>query len=322
MTVERKTFVGSVDGRNFHEVGPNGQAVVRNRAFVIPPAARIARLKAHLRRPLKWLVRGLYCGPLFVVAALVAATLSPATSDRITVAFVCLLVTFFTLLCPYLVLSAVAFRVGDTGRARLRPPFSRSGSPLPQRDPARSLASDPAPAPPHRERIRLRGTVVELEPRPAEPGPVVVDGWLPDADPPSRVTEAVDFAVVGADGRVAVIECQTAPTLIATPTTRATADMLDTLREPSRQAFAAHGPVSGAESSDWVTLRAGDEVEVTGAVDRALPNVRSFELSGRTFAVPGGSALGPYRGAPSRHGVLLCCDGDDAPTLRKLSAAP
>ncbi len=321
MAAERKGFVGTVFGKDYREVTTSGHALLLERAFVVPPGAGAARWKARLRRPLKWLARGLYLGPLFIVVALVASVFSPTASDLTTVAFVCVLVTFFALLSPYLALSAVEFRVGETGRARLRVPFSRSGSPTLARPPARDLSADSRRSPPSEGRVRIRGRVVELEPRPAGLGPILVDGWFRNSEPPSRVTEAVDFAIVDDEGQVAVVECLAAPTLIAPPSTHPSAEMLNAMSEATRRAFAEHGPVSGIESGDWVTLRAGDEVEVVGAVERALPNVRGFELSGRTCSVPGGSTVGPYRGAAARTGLLLRCNGNDAATVQKLRAA-
>ncbi len=317
--MERKGFVGSIDGKTYLEVGPSGLAPAVERSFVVLPGDAHARWKGYLRRPLKWAVRGLYSGPAFFVAACAASLISPVARDTVVVGFVCLLVVFFTLLSPYLVLSAWAFRLRESGRARLRPPFTPAGR-------AAEHVRHPAPSPASGrtlgERVSLLGTVVELEPRSTPSGPVVVDGWFEHADPPGRLTEASDFAVVTEGDRVGVIECLAAPTLIATPRTQPTTSMLETLGAATRDAFARHGPVTGAEAGEWVTLHAGDRVEVTGHVVRGLPNLRSFELSGRARSVPGGSQSGPYRGASRRDGVLLRCDHQAPVTIRRVGDHP
>jgi hypothetical protein len=212
------------------------------------------------------------------------------------VLFVALVVGFFSLLIIYVFLLAAAYLL-STRRPGVEPPYSTEGA---ERG-GISLGGLKLPAsalPMADARITLRGRVTSLgDSLPAGDDLLVRDLWMPGADQPRRLTRAVDFAVVAEGQQPLIVRLETAPLLVAV-VEDASVD-----RELSKEAGdGVHDP-----EARLMSLRVGQEVEITGVPSGEIVNISSFELGGRVRAVmPEESRpAAPYRSDAARPATLI-----------------
>ena len=263
-----------------------------------------------LGRMLKWLARSLYLSPLFIVAKVGIDRIDRTQGDLVTVAFVCMVVAFFSALNLYVLWSILYWVVRHRSDGQVKPPFTEDGG-----DTWGSFSGQtpPATVPPRNGRmprihtmVRIRGTIVPLD-RPSAATPsgdrrrgLLVDHWAARERLAFRVVEARDFAVV-ADGLVpVVVRFDGAPIVVARPSARATSQHLAAIDAETRKILdAQRDDLANLEESDgWcVTLREGDLIEVWGQVQQILARSDRFELAGsqRSLTLVSPDAGSPYR---------------------------
>lgn len=256
----------------------------------------IRRFTSALRLPLKWGVRAIFFSPLLILLRAALAVTAPWASEVVTVAFVALVVGFFSLLIIYVFLLASAY-IMSTRRPSVEPPYSaecaeRGGISLGGlKLPASALPMADA-------RITLRGRVSSLgDLLPTGDDLLVRDLWMPGATPPARLTRAVDFAVLSEGQQPAIVRLESAP-LLVTALEDASTD-----RELCREAGdGVHDP-----EARLLSLRVGQEVEITGIPSGEIINVSSFELGGKVRALmpEEGRPAAPYRSDAARPATLI-----------------
>ncbi|MBW2457337.1 MAG: hypothetical protein JRI68_22705 [Deltaproteobacteria bacterium] len=281
--------------------------------LLVPPGRRSRSVKRAVGRALKWTARGLYLAPGLLLAMLIMRLGDLPGGGALTVAFVCLVVLYFTLLNGYVVASVVAWRASRRGSPTLRLPFSKAGGDALGLLVAGTIAApgkDQAPAEPD-SLIRGCGTVVELTPRIAKGRPVIRDVWLPEASRPMRITEMVAFAIVAPDQPPIIVSTAAAPALLRPPERQELVGALPAFGRPTQDVFNQH--IRGGDTLDttraWMlTLREGDEVEVVGTVIDGVDDVERFELDGQERSLPASAraqAASPYRHGKRARGIIV-----------------
>ena len=304
------------------------EGAVWTRSVKAPHVTRPRGALEVIREGVGWLLRGagflLWATPaLVLVKAVLYAFHDDVTSDYVIVVFVAIVIAFFAALNLYILASVVWWVFGRDPRLfAMKRPFDDTGRPaLPPAGGATDLGPAPAPV---GQLVRARGAIVRLGPVREGDGTVLRDLWF-SADEDLRLTEAIDFAVVGRGQIPVVVRLGSAPTIIAKPSDSsvsafarsAAAGTVGLLPEPLRDA---------AIEGSLVSLREGDEVEVTGVVAASIDNVDGFDLGG-TFAsipLPSGASEGaasPFRDRPGGAGLILG-EGPGAPIfIRRLGAS-
>jgi hypothetical protein len=310
----------------------------RVRAVEEPHVVRKPGVLEHLRSAAGFLLKNaarlVYLAPLLLVVKLVLLFfVDEPTSDLVVVGFVVLVVTFFAFLNVYIFLSVLWWLFGRKASFELKPPFDEDGRgdlPLLAEAAASGGPADLERAPlPVGELARARGTIVRLGPNREGDSDVLHDVWS-EGEPGFRLTEAVDFAVVGRGKIPAVVRVAAAPRVVAKPVKTLLGDYTSLIAAATTRLFEAagikpHEPAAAAPACAWVTLREGDEVEVIGRVAAHIENVDGFELEGTYASVPlpaderdGGST--PFRDRPGGPGIIL---GDaSAPPLLIRRSSP
>jgi hypothetical protein len=286
---------------------------------VIRKPGALERLRGAAGFLLKNAARLVYLAPLLLVVKLVLLFVDEPTSDLVVVAFVLLVVTFFVLLNAYIFLSVLWWLFGrDKASFELKRPFDDDGRgdlPLLGEGAGSNGPTDVESAPlPVGELVRARGTIVRLGPNREGDGGVLHDVWA-EGEPGFRLTEAVDFAVVGRGKIPAVLRVAAAPRVVAKPAKALLGDVTAqisaaTARLLEEGGIKARDPLAATSACAWITLREGDEVEVIGRVTGHIENVDGFELEGTYASVPlpaderdAGST--PFRDRPGGPGVIL-----------------
>jgi len=272
----------------------------------------IRRFTGWLRSPLKWGVRGIFLSPLLILLRAALAITAPWASEVVTVAFVGLVVVFFSMLIVYVFLLASAYLM-STRRPSIEPPYSAKGA---ERG-GISLGGLNLPAsalPMADARVTLRGRVTSLgDILPAGDDLLVRDLWLPGSTPPRRLTRAVDFAVVSEGQQPVVVRLESAPLLVTSE------------EDPSADEELARE--AGSDSHDpearLLSLRVGQEVEITGVPCDEIVNVSSFELGGRMRALmpEEGRPAAPYRSDAARPATLVKATSSTPVWVRVVQAA-
>lgn len=325
---EEKSFVdGRVNAIRVRAV--EGPHVVRK------PGA-LERLRGAAGFLLKNAARLIYLAPILVALKLVLLFVDERMSDLVVVGFVALVVTFFALLNAYILVSVFWWLFGrDRASFELKPPFDEDGRgdlPLLAEGGPTDVESVPLPL---GELARARGRLVRLGPNREGDGAVLsdlsvlCDLWA-EGEPGFRLTEAVDFAVVGRGRIPAVVRVALAPSVVAKPTKARLGDYASLVTAATARLFEEAGikprdPLIAASECSLITLREGDEVEVIGRVTGHIENVDGFELEGTYASVPlpaderdGGST--PFRDRPGGQGVLIG-DASSPPVLIRRPSA-
>ena len=256
----------------------------------------IRRFTGFLRSPLKWGVRCIFLSPLLILLRAALAITAPWASEVVTVAFVGLVVVFFSMLIVYVFLLACAYLL-STRRPAVEPPYSAEGA---ERG-GISLGGLKLPAsalPMADARITLRGRVSSLgDSLPAGEDLLVRDLWLPGATPARRLTRAMDFAVVSEGQQPVVVRLESAPLLVSV--------VEDPAADPALVQEA--GPDAHDPEARLLSLRVGQEVEITGVPSGEIVNVSSFELGGRMRVLmpEEGRPAAPYRSDAARPATLM-----------------
>ncbi|MEZ4339489.1 MAG: hypothetical protein R3B82_22935, partial [Sandaracinaceae bacterium] len=107
---------------------------------------------------------------------------------------------------------------------------------------------------------------------------VLEELWVPRDEPPWRVVELEDFAVVSDGGVSVIVSCRLAPLTIAPPSKRSVSAHVATLGDRARRLVpdVADEALEGAA----LTLHTGDRVRVLGTVRPIRASQRAFELAG------------------------------------------
>lgn len=280
---------------------------------------------------LKNAARLVYASPALLIVKPALKLVDERTSDAVIAAFVAVVVAFFAALNLYIAVSIAWWLFGRASpRLTLKLPFDEAGREalplLSAPDAAAGVDLGSAPVPIGHV-ARARGAIVRLGPNREGDATVLHDLWAP-ASPGFRLTQAVDFAVI-AEGRLpAVVRLTGAPTVIAPPTR---VDLHEYIAQTSASVV---GLFKEAESDprdappgecSLLTLREGDQVEVTGVVTGHIDNVDGFDLEGSYASVPLPAAPGdessPYRDRPGGAGLLLSAPPGSPPILiRRLAA--
>lgn len=122
---------------------------------------------------------------------------------------------------------------------------------------------------------QIEGAVTPL----GGPGRAVLEElWVERDEPPWRVVELEDFAVVSDDGVSVVVSCGLAPLTIAPPTSRAVSTHVESLGERALRLVPDRG--DGGLEGSALELRTGDRVRVLGTVRPIRQSQRAFELQG------------------------------------------
>ncbi len=257
----------------------------------------IRRVSTLLRSPLKWTVRAIFLSPLLILLRAALARTNPWASDVVTVAFVVLVVAFFSMICIYVFLLIAGFILSNR-RPMVEPPEAkaeRGGISL------GGLKLPAAAIPLADQRITVRGRVASLgDILPPGKNLILRDLWLTEASPPQRHIEAVDFAVVAEGQQPAVVRLESAPILAAKPEGHLPSELLahwkggEALQDVQQQ--------SPNVETRLLTLRAGQEVELTGVPAGEIVDLASFELGGRikTLIPDDQRPSAPYRSDAAR----------------------
>lgn len=281
------------------------------------PGKAVRDIKAGIGAVLKWFARLLYLSPLFIgIRCAVAAATDVPTGDAVTVAYVCLVVAFFTLLNLYIVWAVIAHFRGR-GRLELDVPFSDAGE-----DQTGIFASDVQPRG-GSEIVRYRGIVRSIGEHLPGGNDLVTDLWVVDGENPWRMTEAMEFAIVTDDDRPIVIQLETAPIMIA-PVETETVTSAVARMSPGITSVFDMGPAlegeRGAERAKFLKLSEGQEVEIVGTLSGGIPNVSRFELGSRvcTLNVGGQQQYDPYRGTSGGEGIIVAATPQNPLFIRRI----
>lgn len=262
-------------------------------------------IRLGIRKVLKWSVRALYLSPLLILAKIILKFIDLPASEMMIVVFVLIVVSFFTLLNLYIFWSALIYLLSRK-KPMIIAPFTEKGN-----DAERVFEEGP---PAHLKTkfdpYSIRGYVTKIDELLPDSNLVCRDMWVFDGDEPWRVTEAVDFAVVGDAERPAIIRVESAPLLIDKPESIPTQRGLDRMSPEFKAIFNVRDLVEakkGQLSSSCLKLSEGDQVEILGFVEGEIPNIRQFELGNRSCSIDLKSPEGfsPYRGASGTPGVII-----------------
>jgi hypothetical protein len=304
--------VSFVDGRT-HEI--RGRRVDAPR--VIRQGGALEVIRGSVGALLKGAARFVYLAPLLVARG---------AADLVIVLFVVIVVLFFALLNAYIFVSALWWLRGRDKasfalEAPLRVPVGEATPLLRElgRGPIVDLGAAPLPA---GQIARARGVIKRLEPTQSNEETVLWDLWSEGGE--LRLLGAIDFAVVGPGHIPAVVRLTSAPEVVSNTSVTTVGAYLFQASPTSARLFERAG-IDAASVADTkastLTLREGDEVEVTGLVTAGIDNVDGFELEGLVASVPlmgaeRGDAGTPFRDKPGGPGVIL----GDRISIRRLGA--
>jgi hypothetical protein len=300
---------------------------VRTRRVKAPYVVRQRSTLEKVRGASAWLLKNaarlVYLSPALLIIKVILKFIDDAVGDLAIVAFVLIVVLFFAALNLYIVVSILWWLFGRSPEPfALKRPFDTDGREalpvLPSRDHA-DVGDAPLPA---GRLVRTRGSIIRLGPNREGDGTVVRDLWAEGL----RLTECIDFAIV-ARGRIPVVlRLESAPIVLAEPepiqlnsyVSQASTETARLVRQACDAE--ADRPVECA----LLTLREGDEVEVTGSVTGNIDNVDHFELEGTYASVPqpapqGEGGASPFRDKPGGPGLIIA---DGMIVLRKVAREP
>ena len=297
-------------------------------AQVIQHHRVVVRLLHGLKHLIRFFVKVLYLFPLLLLAKLVLLLLDHRAGDMITVAFVGLVVLFFSVLALLMLLYAVA---GPPSRRtpvpRLRLPeaydlgaaLERAGyQPLEDTAP-HLLAERCEPEAEEGEPIRVRGRVVGNTDQ-GEGDVVLRDCWLGLDGQVARVLVGSNFAVVRAGHPPVVVALDRAIHLV----------LVGPFRDTGGAAF-AHLPAqdrwlkarAGGLTTEAVdsggqqcTLHVGDVVELVAGRYSPIRSMDDYTASGQRLALGSGARdpKNPYRGDTPTRGLEVGSD-EGAPMI-------
>jgi hypothetical protein len=279
--------------------------------YVVRRRGTLERVRGGVAWLLKNAARLVYVSPALLIVKVILKLFDDAMSDLTIVIFVLIVVLFFAVLNLYLFVSILWWLVGRAPQPfSLKPPFDADGrEELPLLDLGDLTDVGDAPLPAGRL-VRARGAIVRLGPNSAGDGTVVHDLW--DEGLGLRLTECIDFAVVG-QGRIPVVlRLSSAPIVIAKPEPiHLDAYLSQATPETARLVRQEHGEAANKPAPcALLTLREGDEVEVIGGVTGNIDNVDNFELEGTYASVPlhaeqGDGGASPFRDKPGGPGLMI-----------------
>jgi hypothetical protein len=299
---------------------------LRIRPLHAPYVTRRRGVLEAIRAGVGWLLKNaarlIYLAPALVVVKLVLYFIDSPTSDLVIVAFVGLVILFFALLNLYIFISILWWLFGRVPTPyKLEVPFDDEGrAALPPAGGAADIRSGTESI---GQLVRARGVIVRLGPSREGDATVLRDLWT---EGEMRLTEAIDFAVVGRGQLPIVVRLGSAPLVVAKPFS------IQMNAFASTAGAGTMGLVEQSSMDPWtalaegllVSLQEGNEVEVTGVVAGHIDNVDGFDLGGTFASVPlpqeqGDSAGSPFRDKPGGPGIILG-EGPGAPiSIRLLS---
>lgn len=318
-----------------------GEAPPRERSTETPPPQivlrhrGVARVLQGLKVVIRLMVKVIYLFPVLLVAKLVLLLMDHPAGDMITLAFVALVVVFFSLFALLFLLYPFVgppskrkpvprlrlHEAGDLDDAAERAGYDRVAPTT-----SHLLAELCEPDAVEREPVLLRGRVMPTA-RQEDGDAVLRDCWLQKDDTVMRLLAGGSFTVCAEGAPPVVVSLEGCLHLVLAGEFNTTGlGQLDAYELGKQEAWLrdrADGMsvVDLAASGRCCTLRVGDEVELLGGRYSPIPSIEDHTARGRRLSPrdqdnrPEGS---PYRGDGGARGLELRSD-EGAPLVIAIS---
>ncbi len=281
-------------------------------AYLVLASPRAAKLARTFEGLLRWVSLALWLSPLLLIPKFAFNFVDPRLSDGVTLLFVALVIAFFSTLAAFVLFRLITGAKEEQAH-RVLPPFSEpelteTAARLPAAEADGRVRADTL-RPLIGQRVRARGVLVA---RDASAREVLRDTWTEGNGGWDRMVTMFDCAL-DTGGIPLRLDLDRAPLVVADKMADDAHTRFRALPTGLQDALAKSGADSWMKNhldAATVTLREGDEVEISGLVHAVLEDAGDLMKRGESFSDPAA-----YRAAPMERAGLVLRSTDSEPLI-------